>query len=208
MRAFVSCTLILLFFSFTASAVEQEWVLSGTFVSDQYKHAMFIDADGQELVVPLGEEFKACELIHITDESVEIQCSEQTHKVSLRASIGDLSLQAQNDDIRRQSKIITLAKQELSEYVKQRQKLVSEIAFQPVMQEQKLKGYEISKVRPNTYAASLGLYNGDIVTAVNGVSASQVTEFFQMVNELEHAPQVSIQVDRYGHSLDMTYLIQ
>ena len=198
----------LLLISLTISAADEEWILSGTFISDQHSHAMFIDANGDELLIPLGKKIQGCDVVNILQESAKIQCSDKTYKINLRTSVGNLALQSQQAGTQIQNKIVTLPKVELAEYVKQRQKLVSEIGFLPVIQEQKIKGYAISKIRPNTFASSLGLYNGDIVTAVNGVAAAEVTEFFQMLDSLSQVPVVSIQVRRYGRSLEVTYLIE
>ncbi len=208
MRIIFYSAAILLFSGLTAMAVEEEWVLSGTFVSDHHSHAMFVGADEQEILIPLGNEFQGCEVVHITNSSVKIQCLDQIHDIDLRMSVGDVTLQTQDFNSQFQKKMITLAKQDVTEYMAQRQKVVSEIAFLPVMHEQKLKGYEISKIRPNTFASLLGLYNGDIVTSINGVSATDVVEFFQVLDNVAHASEVSIQVDRYGRSHDLVYYIQ
>lgn len=207
-RKFTLSAVFLLLVSFAVLAEEEEWVLSGTVISDLSSHAMFVDAEGKELLVSLGNEIQGCELINVTHKSVKIKCLDQIFDVALRTSLGNLAKQVQNNSVTTQNKIITLPKQELAEYVKQSQKFVSEIAFLPVMQEQKLKGYEVSKIRPNTFAFSFGLYNGDIVTAINGVSVSEVSEFFHMLDQLADAPQVLIQVERYGQTVGVTYLIE
>lgn len=199
---------IVSFLASFAYATQQNWVLSGTFLSDSNAHAMFVDSEGNELLLTIGEKIQGCELIDVLRGSAKIGCGENAHTLHLRNSVGELIYQAHQPNYVTQQQMITLSKGEVLDYVKERQRLVSEIGFLPLIEDQHVIGFTVSKIRPNTRAAELGLFNGDIIKSVNGVSASEPGQFLQTVKELSSAYEVTIEVDRYGQALAYTYVLQ
>ena len=193
--------------SFTHAA-QQDWILSGTFLSDQNTHAMFVNTTGKELLVDLGDTIQGCKLIDVLHGSAKIRCGDQQHTLILRNSVGDITskMSYQNSPVKQ--RIITLSKDELHDYVEQRHRIASAIGFLPVIQDQKVIGFSVSKVRPNSRVSVLGLYNGDIITSINGVPASDTSQFLHTVNEWSSVPQVTIEVDRYGQSHAYTYILE
>lgn len=196
----------LLFISVSSFAKQPKWVLSGTFLNATNAHAMFVDNNGDELVLELGDHIQGCKLLGVLQDSAALYCGNKEYTLYLRNSVGDLILQAQYEESLQNSKTIVLSKSELSDYVSQKQKLVSEIGFLPVLEDEKVIGFKLSKIRPDTKAASLGLYNGDVIKVVNNVSASD-PEFLQRMQELSEVPEVTVQVDRNGKLLAYTYIL-
>ncbi len=196
-----------LFLSPLSFADQPEWVLSGTFLNAENTHAMFVDNKGDELVLELGDNIQGCKLLGVLQDSAKLYCNNKEYILYLRNSVGDLILQVQFDEAKENSKTIVLSKTELSDYVNQKQKLVSEIGFLPVMEDEKVTGFALSKIRPDTKAASLGLYNGDVIKVVNNISASD-PEFLQTIQELSDVPEVTVKVDRNGRLMAYIYIIE
>ena len=191
----------------TNSFSEQpEWVLSGTFLDSSNAHAMFVDKGGDELLLELGDNIQGCTLLGVLNDSAKLLCNNKEYILYLRNSVGDLILQAQYEEALENSKTIVLSKSELNDYVNQKQKLVSEIGFLPVLEDEKVTGFALSKIRPDTQAASLGLFNGDVIKVVNNVPASD-PDFIQRIQELSDAPEVTIQIDRNGRLMAYTYIL-
>lgn len=202
---------LLVIISFLVSftyASQQDWTLSGTFLGDSHAHAMFVDAQGNEQLLALGEKIQGCELIDVLRGSAKVSCAGTVHTLHLRNSVGDLILQAHHSQSIPQQQLVTLPRDEVMDYVKARQRLVSEIGFLPLVEDQQVIGFTVSKIRPNTKVAALGLFNGDVIKSINGVSASDPREFLQTFNELSLAPEVSIEVDRYGQMFAYTYILE
>ena len=185
-----------------------DWILSGTFLSDTNAHAMFVDEQGGELVLALGDKIQGCELVDVLRGSAKLSCGEKFHTLHLRNSVGEVIYPENNYVRTTQRKLITLSRESVLEYIKERQRLVSEISLIPVIQDQHVIGFEVTKVQPFSAVSALDLYNGDIITSVNGVQASQPGQFLQAVNRLSTAPEVSIEVDRYGQTLAYTYILE
>ena len=191
-----------------SSAAQTDWVLSGTTLIDTQAQAMFINEEGIELLVDKGELIQGCQLIDVQTKSAKLRCGDELHILPLRNSVGDLTYKASqlNGEVMRQ--MITLPRDEIKDYVKQRQRMVSEIGFLPLVEDEKVIGFSVSKLQPNSAASELGLFNGDIITSINGVSASDTSQFLHTVSELISAPQVSIEVERFGQQHAYTYILE
>ena len=211
---FNSRTLLLVLFAsigpFYSSldAAQQDWTLSGTILADEYSQAMFINENGVEVLLTLGDKIQGCQLMNVHRDSAKLRCDDQTHTLLLRHSIGDLSYDTSHTQQAAKQKIIALSKNELKDYIKQKQRVASEIGFLPLLEGDKVVGFTVSKVRPNTAVSALSLYNGDVITSINGVLASDTSQFLHAISELAMSPQVTIEVDRYGQRHAYTYILE
>jgi len=188
-------------------ANQPDWVLSGTFLGEDNAHAMFVDGNGDELLLELGDDIQGCDLLRVLQDSAKLKCNEKEYILYLRSSVGDILLQAEYEKSLENRETITLSKTEVADYVKEKQRLVSEIGFLPLLEDEQVVGFTLSKIQPDSKAASLGLYNGDVIKVVNDVSASD-PEFLQTVQELSDVPEVTIQVDRNGRMMAYTYILE
>ena len=188
-------------------ANQPDWVLSGTFLNAENAHAMFVDENGDELLLELGDAIQGCDLVEVLNDSAKLQCDRNEYILDLRHSVGDILLQVAHEKSLAEKEVVVLSKSKVSDYLNERQKLVSEISFLPVIEDKQVVGFALSKIQPDTKAASLGLYNGDIIKSVNGVSAAD-PEFMQTVQDLSDIPEVTVEIDRYGQSKAYTYIVE
>ncbi len=199
---------ILVLFIPVVNADQPNWVLSGTFVDATNAHAMFVEENGDELLVQLGDDIQGCDLMDVLHDSAKLRCKGKDYDLQLRSSVGDLLLQAEYEESQMQKATVVLSKNEVTDYVSEKQRLVSEIGFLPLIEGEQVVGFTLSKIQPGTKAASLGLHNGDVIKSVNGVSASQSELFMQTVQELTDVPEVTVEIDRSGQWMAYTYIIE
>ncbi|MEM7401309.1 MAG: hypothetical protein AAF304_05105, partial [Pseudomonadota bacterium] len=197
-----ACSILLLgiFLStFTYTLASQpDWVLSGTFLNNEHAHAMFVDENGDELLLELGDDIQGCNLINVLKNSAAIRCKDKDYSLLIRSSVGDILMQAEFEQSQVQKHTVVLSKAEVGDYIVDKQRLVTEIGFLPLVENDQVVGFTLSKIKPDTKAASLGLYNGDVIKSVNGVSAAEQERFMQTVHELSEASEFTLEVDRYG----------
>ena len=186
---------------------QPDWILSGTFLDAENAHAMFVDQNGDELLLEQGDAIQGCDLIDVLNDSAKLQCNGSEYVLDLRHSVGDILLQVEHEKSLTEKEVVVLSKAEVSDYLSERQKLVSEISFLPVIEDEQVIGFALSKIQPDTKAASLGLFNGDIIKSVNGVSAAD-PEFMQTVQDLSDIPEVTVEIDRYGQPMAYTYIVE
>lgn len=189
------------------NANQTDWILSGTFLNNDQAHAMFVDQYGAEMVLTSGEKINGCKLFNILKGSAELNCGDKIHTIHLRNSVGEVAYPDTQYQGTKKYNFITLSKKSVLKYIDKRQKLISEISLVPYMDNQKVVGFIVSRIQPFTKVAELGLYNGDIITSVNGVSAKQPSEFLQTVRELRAASEVTVEIDRFGRELSYRYIL-
>ena len=97
-------------------------------------------------------------MVDVLQDSAKLNCGGGTYILQLRSSVGDILLQAEFERSLENRATIVLSKAEVAGYVKEKQKLVSEIGFLPLVEDEKVVGFTLSKIQPDTKAASLGLY--------------------------------------------------
>jgi len=203
---FLSSVILLSFANSFAS--QPEWILSGTFISTSHSHAMFVDTYGDELLLERGDEIQGCNLVDVLKDSAKIRCNDNDYLLLIRSSVGDVLLQAKHEKLQTQNQTVFISKTEISDYVKQKQRFVSEIGFLPLVEGEQVVGYTLSKIKPDTQAAELGLYNGDVVKSVNGVPATESDLFMQAVHDLADSSEITLEVDRYGKLMAYTYILE
>ena len=191
-----------------AKANQPDWVLSGTFLNEDRAHAMFVDQNGDELLLEMGDDIQGCFLVDVLKNSAKISCKSKEYNLSIRSSVGDILLQAEFEQSQIHKQTVVLSKSEITNYLNEKQRLVSEIGILPVVEDEQVVGFTLSKIKPDTKAASLGLYNGDVIKPVNGVSATESERFMQTVRELSGSSEITLEVDRYGKSLAYTYVLE
>ncbi len=200
-------SIFLSIFSYSLAS-QPDWVLSGTFLNDDIGYAMFVDENGDELLLELGDDIQGCNLIDVLKDSAKIRCKDKDYSLLIRSSIGDILLQAEFAQSQVQKQTVVLSKAELTDYLQEKQRLVTEIGFLPLVEDEQVVGFTLSKIKPDTKAASLGLYNGDVIKSVNGVSAVEQERFMQTVHELSEASEITLEVDRYGKMMAYTYILE
>ena len=72
-------------------ARQPDWVLSGTFINAENAHAMFVDNNGDELLLELGDDIQGCDLVDVLQGSAKLNCSGGIYILHLRSSVGDIS---------------------------------------------------------------------------------------------------------------------
>lgn len=189
-------------------ANQSDWILSGTFINEDRAHAMFITQNGDEFLVEIGDELHGCQLIDVQHNAAKLACNDKKYSVPIRNSVGDIILQAEFDTLQSSKQTIVLPKAEITEYFKHKQKLVSEIGILPLVEGEQVVGFTLSKIKPDTKAASLGLYNGDVIKSVNGIDASDSEQFMQMLGELSTSSEITLEVNRFGKLVAYTYILE
>ncbi len=78
------------------------------------------------------------------------------------------------------------------------------ISLQPVAEAGQVKGYRISPGKDRALFQRLGLRNGDVVTALNGVVLDQSLPLSEVSRQLASAPQLLLTLERNGEIHNLT----
>ena len=89
------------------------------------------------------------------------------------------------------------------------QSLMNLVSATPVVEKStgKLKGYKIRPGKDRKLLTKFGLKNGDVVTAVNGVSLDNPVKALEIMRDLSTASSVSLDVERKGQVQSFSFQI-
>lgn len=84
-------------------------------------------------------------------------------------------------------------------------KLMTEVAITPHMQDGRPEGLALNNIRPNSIFRRMGLRNGDILVGVNGAEIQSVEDAMQLYTNLRSSSEVQLQIRRRGQDRNIVY---
>lgn len=66
-----------------------------------------------------------------------------------------------------------------------------------------IKGFVLTKIRPNSVYEKMGLKDGDIVRSINGIELSGMAQAVQTLNQMRNEANVALAVERAGQTLNL-----
>jgi general secretion pathway protein C len=87
-------------------------------------------------------------------------------------------------------------------------RLLAKLYFLPHEQNDRVIGVKLYGIRRGSPWDKLGLRNGDLLRAINGVGLATADEARQAYVELSGANKLSVSLERQGRPTTITYLIQ
>ena len=84
----------------------------------------------------------------------------------------------------------------------------TQLRLVPHFVEGKAQGFKLFAIRPEGLPAELGLQNGDVVTAVNGMTLNSPAEALEAYAQAKDAPEVKLSVTRKGEPRTITWQVR
>lgn len=103
---------------------------------------------------------------------------------------------------------ITLPRGMLEESFSDVNKLMTQIAISPHMEDGQSAGLSLSRIAPNSVFRRMGLRNGDVLTGVNGQQLLSAEDAMRMYESLKSSSDVQLQLKRRGQERTIRYNIR
>ena len=100
---------------------------------------------------------------------------------------------------------ITVRRSDLQESLKNINKLLSQVRIRPHFRDGKPDGLSISRIKPGSIFAKLGLKNGDIVQGMNDSSIESPDDILDLYKKLKSGSRVELQIKRKGQTKTINY---
>lgn len=100
---------------------------------------------------------------------------------------------------------ITLQRAMIEDAFQDVNRLMSEVAITPYMQDGRPEGLAFNNIRPNSIFRRMGLRNGDVLLGVNGQQIQSMEDAMQLYNDLRSSDEVQLQLMRRGQERNITY---
>ena len=100
---------------------------------------------------------------------------------------------------------ITVNRKELSDSLKDINKVLSQVRIRPHFKDGKSDGLSVSRIKAGSVFSKLGLRNGDIVQKINDKPINSPDDVLALYEKLKSGSQVSVEVTRKGRPKTMNY---
>ncbi len=181
-----------------------DWRLAGTLQLGD--GAVVLETPDGQQVVRIREYAGECRLDAVSRKAAVFTCSGATQTLRLGGRL-DHNMQRDEKPAASLAETVQLARADVHARIEDRQRLVSELALEPVTGAAGIEGYRLQGVPIDSLAAQAGLQADDIVRGVNGVPVSAGSAFTQLLNELGEASQVQVEIERAGRRLQTLIIL-
>jgi general secretion pathway protein C len=103
---------------------------------------------------------------------------------------------------------ITIQRNMLEESFADVNRLMTEIAISPNMEEGEPAGLALSRIAPNSIFRRMGLRNGDVLLGVNGQQILSAEDAMRMYEGLRSSDEIQLQLKRRGQERTIQYSIR
>ena len=192
-------------FAFANPLKLKSFELSGVILNDQNSHAVLFDTEKQkEVILQVGDVIAGCILDYVRRSRVSFYCNDQIHTLTLRGLSADITSTFGKDIW---STPVTISKEEQDALFEQPANFITTFNLVPHMQDGRLAAFEVKKVKAPDMAAKLDLQEGDLIVAVNGVSATDHVQFSQAFEQIKYTQIVELELIRAGQMHHKSYVL-
>ncbi|MDH5718069.1 MAG: hypothetical protein OEZ22_10570 [Spirochaetia bacterium] len=163
----------------------------------------------------IGEKIGSAKIIEIGREYIRIRKDGQIIKVEVGETIEPNKITAAasaSSDSTSGGSVIEkfISKEEIKRYLSDEAKIYQGASFGPKMEDGKIQGYKLHKLRPTHIFYTLGARAGDIVKAVNGHPLTDTERMFELWKTIKSAPpsELSIDLERKGSPLTYKFYVR
>lgn len=184
-----------------------EFELSGVVENNSDSLAVIFDTQRRnELVLRVGDMIAGCVLDYIRRSRVSFYCNDQIQTLTLRSLSIDIT-STQGPDV--WSPPLTISKEYQEQLFDQPADFITTFNLVPHLQDGELTAFEIkSTPEDDVMSEALDLQEGDLIVAINGVSAKNADEFSDAFEQIQFTQSVDIELIRGDVRYYKNYLLQ
>ena len=180
--------------------------LSGVVVNNSNSLAVLFDKEKRnELVLRVGDVVAGCVLDYVRRSRVSFYCNDQILTLTLRSLSIDITSTVGRDVW---SPPVAISTEDQAELFDQPANFITTFNLVPHMQDGQLVAFEVMTTPEEEVSKVLDLQAGDLIVAVNGVSASGHAEFSNAFEQIKYTQSVDIELIRDNVRYYKSYLLQ
>ena len=188
-----------------SSSKLKSYELSGIVLNDKDSHAVLFDTERRkEVRLWVGDVVAGCVLDYVRRSRVSFYCNDQIHTLTLRGLSADITSTFGQDVW---ATPVSISKDEQTDLFDQPDKFITTFNLVPHMQDGKLAAFEVKKIKAPDMAVKLDLREGDLIVAVNGVSATDHVQFSRAFEQIKFTQVIELELIRAGRMHHKSYVL-
>lgn len=190
----------------SASVKLSNFELSGVVLNNSDSLAVLFDKNkSKELILKVGDVVGGCVLDYVRRSRVSFYCNDQVLTLTLRSLSIDITSSTGKDVW---SPPVNITQEEQSELFDQPANFITSFSLVPHMQDGQLAAFEVQNLPEDETANRLDLQKGDLIVAINGVSATNHEEFSNAFEQIKFTQTVELELIRDEVRHYKSYLLQ
>lgn len=117
------------------------------------------------------------------------------------ASSGTMKLELSKDDTKK------IYRNDINSYIKTPSDIWRDISITEIKNADKIEGFKITKVRPGSKIAALGLKENDLIVSINNVPMDSYQNALDIYKDIENINSVRIEILRQNQNMELVYEI-
>ena len=192
--------------SISAPVKLTNYELSGVVLNNADSLAVLFDKDKRkELILKVGDVVGGCVLDYVRRSRVSFYCNDQVLTLTLRSLSIDITSSVGKDVW---SPPVNVTEKEQQELFDQPANFITSFNLVPHMQDGQLAAFEVQNLPEDETANRLDLQKGDLIVAINGVSATNHNEFSSAFEQIKFTQTVELELIRNEVRHYKSYLLQ
>ena len=157
----------------------------------------------REVILEAGDVLGSCVIDTILSEEALLECQGESVTEFLKAGdAGDVL------PVAAQWRTILLDATSLKSWLQNRQQLLTDVDFRPVVEDGYIVAYQIDGINPGSEAEKLSLEPGDIIQAYNNIPIKNIEEVIRALKAANgETNYFTLSVFRAGEVRQLTYLV-
>ncbi|MGE4318671.1 MAG: hypothetical protein AB7E96_07160 [Deferribacterales bacterium] len=164
-------------------------ILKGTYMS-----YVILKADGKNLVLKQGVEKEGYRLKTAYDDHAEIETENGLTTVYLESS--KVTVDSSGGKMPVNTDKVTMPRKELVGKLSNINSVMKAVMITPFERKGKFVGYRLTKMKPDSALARLGLVSGDVIIRLNGKELKDPAIFFDALSNTENLSSITIDLER------------
>ena len=103
---------------------------------------------------------------------------------------------------------VTIKRTLIDNYIQNFDKIWQDISISDVRTSSGLDGFRVSKIKPNTPFAKIGLKKGDIIKSINNIKLKSYNDAFKIYKQINKIKSLNIEILRDNNPMEIYYEIQ
>jgi type II secretion system protein C len=178
-------------------------------IYDDPENAFIAVEDGKKLVlISMKEEFKGYTLIEVHSGHAIFEKSSKRYELKFKEdkSAQKVISQAEPEVVKTEDAVF-IKRNEIKHYAKNFDDIWKNIKIKELIENRKLKGFEVTWVKKKSVFDKLGLLKGDIIVGVNDKTFKSVSQVFKLYNNMDKLDSLRLTIMRNNEKKELEYEI-
>lgn len=183
--------------------------LKAIYFTSSTKGWIIVEEKGQNAsyILTLGEQIDGYVLSTLFKDYVIFQKNKKDYKLEIAEKELVNFEQTKTEEFKAKDNGAVISRSYLNSYITNVDKIWNSISIKEIKNADKITGFQIEKITPNTVFSKLGLKDGDVIKSINNRALDSYAEALNVYNNIGNTMNLNIEILRNNETMELNYEI-